>query len=135
MSTLYVRSNGNSAIDDTLTLYVWETPSGDGNLHDGLYAFRYSHRTLNTKAGEYMKIVLDDQTNLKLAIVDYLTTAPGAISIAVAPENTAMLHVNGMIDRQLVFFSIVLESTNQTPPIALFCDPQVGNDPKVSPTC
>jgi hypothetical protein len=136
MATLYVRSTANSAIDGTLTLTVRATPDRSGNLHGGLYDFCYSHRTVNTKAGESMTILLDDQTVLKLVIVDYLTTAPGAISITLPPENatSALLRINDLIDKQLVFFSIVLQSTNQNPPITLFCDPQVGNDPKVSPT-
>lgn len=135
MSTLHVRSNGDDAINSTVTLLVWATPTGDGNLHGGQYAFCYSHKTLNTKPGEKLSIVLDDRTDLKLTIVDYLTTAPNAMTVLLPPSRSepATLCVNDLTAGLLVFFSIVLQSAAQ-PSIVLFCDPQVGNDPKVSPT-
>lgn len=138
MSILRIGKIG-SGEPDTLTLQVSKAIDGTGNLHNGAYAYRYSHRTLNLRPEMQVSLVLDDQTDLGLQFVDVLTTAPSSIGIAL-PENigepATLVVTQGLQAGLLVLMSVVLTSTKGTqgPPVVLFCDPQVGNDPKVSPT-
>lgn len=135
MSTLQAQVNGICALDP-VTLYVWLTPDGSGKLHGGLYDYRYSHRTLIMRPNASLSIRLADTTGLKLVLQDFLTTAPQCITLVQPedPNELTILEANDLVTGLLVFFSIVLESSTPGTPVVLCCDPQVGNDPKVSPT-
>lgn len=138
MSMLRIHDGAESDMAN-LILYVWSTPNGTGNLHGGLYAYRYSHRTLCIKAGGQISVTLDDQTNLKLTLSGLLTTRPDIVSPSRSTEPGALLSIqvaDTPTQGLLVFYSIALRSNNQADPqqaVHLYCDPQVGNDPKVSP--
>lgn len=138
MSMLRIHDGADSDTAN-LTLYVWATPNGTGNLHGGLYAYRYSQRTLCIKAGGAISVALDDQTTLKLSLSGLLTTRPDIVTPLPPKEPGALVSIqvaNMPTQGLLVFYSIALRSNNQADPqqaVYLYCDPQVGNDPKVAP--
>lgn len=136
MSMLRIHDGAESNAAN-LILYVWSTPDGTGNLHGGLYAYRYSQRTLCIKAGGQIAVTLEDCTNLGLEFSGLLTTDPQIVSPAGQPQPGAPMVINVNDTRTqglLVFISIALNGTIPTNPqqsLQLYCDPQVGNDPKV----